>query len=200
MDFSHQDIEILERESRLASYLKVDRFKLRFRLFKGGWSHSIQREVLMRAPAAVVLLYHRVSDQVVMVEQFRMGVLESDFGPWLLEPVAGLIDSGETPEAAAHREAFEEAGCQITQLIPVATYIVSPGISTELTTTYCGLIDELPKDLSLHGVQEDGEDIRLHCLSAEAAIGLLNSNHLLSASGTILLQWFRWHHKTLKRS
>jgi len=195
--FTEQDLEIIDTQALLKSYLEVEKLHLRFRLFQGGWSHPVERELLKREHAAAVLLYHPDSDQVVMVEQVRMGLLYEKGSPWILEPVAGIIDPGETAESTAHREAMEEAGCRITRLIPVATYIVSPGISTELTMTYCGIIDTLPEQHSIHGLHEDGENIRLHCLGAQEAIALLGPDKPLSASATILLQWFRWNHALL---
>ena len=196
--FTKDDLELLETRSLLKSHLTVEQLNLRFRLFQGGWSHPVTRELLKRAHAAAVLLYHPPSDQVAMIEQCRLGMLYESGSPWILEPVAGLIDHGETAEETACRETIEEAGCHITHLIPVATYIVSPGISTELTMTYCGIIDTLPAQHSIHGLLKDGENIRLHCLPAEAAIALLSPDQPLSASSTILLQWFRWQHPILK--
>ena len=46
--------------------------------------------------------------------------------PWLLECVAGVMEPGETPEALARREALEEAGCIVTDLVPIATFLTSP--------------------------------------------------------------------------
>jgi ADP-ribose pyrophosphatase len=94
---------------------------------------------------------------------------------------------------------LEEAGCTITKLISIGTYIVSPGISTELTMVFCGLIDQLPLDNSNHGLQADGEDIRLHVISSTAAFGLLRLDNPMSASATILLQWLELNHDRLKR-
>ena len=154
---------------------------------------------MRRENAVAVLLYHVASDQVVLVEQLRMGVLElPGKSPWIIEPVAGIIESGDSPEQTAHKEALEEAGCTLTKLIPIGTYIVSPGISTELTLVFCGLIDQLPLDHSNHGLQAEGEDICLHVMSSTAAFGLLRPDNSMSASATILLQWLQLNRDRLQ--
>lgn len=198
--FSQTDVEIISQEPLLSSYLKIEKLQIKFRLFGGGWSQVFTRERMKREHAAAVLLYHLASDQVVMVEQLRMGVLELvDKSPWILEPVAGVIEVGDSPEQTAHKEALEEAGCTITKLIPIGTYIGSPGISTELTTVFCGLINRLPLDQSNHGLQVEGEDIRVHVISSTVAFGLLRPDNPMSASATILLQWLQLNRERLKK-
>ena len=197
--FSRSAVEIVSQETLLSSYLVVEKLSVKFKLFEGGWSQVFVRERMKRDDAVAVLLYHVASDQVVLVEQVRMGVLDlADRSPWIIEPVAGIIDPGHTPEETAHKEAMEEAGCTITTLIPIGTYIVSPGISTELTTVFCGLIDRLPVNKSNHGVQAEGEDIRLHIISSTEAFGLLRPDNPMSASATILLQWLELNRERLR--
>src|SRR5262245_3079251 len=109
--FGLNDVEIIEQVFLHDGFLKVERLRLRCRLFEGGWSREFTREVLRRERGVGVLLYDPHLDKVLMVEQFRVGCLDDSVnGPWALELVAGLIDSdGETPEEVARREAVEEA-------------------------------------------------------------------------------------------
>ena len=73
-----------------------------------------------------------MSDRVLLVEQFRTGpYVKGDTNPWVLEPIAGLIDVGETPVEAGLREAKEEAHLDIKHMELVARSYPSPGISTE---------------------------------------------------------------------
>jgi ADP-ribose pyrophosphatase len=196
--FIRTDVEVLSQEPLLSSYLKVEKLQVKFKLFGGGWSQIFTRERMKRADAVAVLLYHAASDQIVLVEQLRMGLLDvPEKSPWILEPVMGIIEAGDTPEQTAHKEAFEEAGCTITQLIPIGTYIVSPGISTEQTVVFCGLMDRLPLDNSIHGLQAEGEDIRLHVIASTTAFGLLRPDNPMSASAIIVLQWLQLNRNKL---
>ena len=85
------------------------------------------RELFERGDAAVVLPYDPLREEIVLVEQFRLGALERAGDPWLLEPVAGIIEPGEAPPAVARREAAEEAGLELLDLVPIGSYFPSPG-------------------------------------------------------------------------
>jgi ADP-ribose pyrophosphatase len=101
-------IEIIKRERAYDGYFKIDRCRLRHRLFSGGTSAEIMREVFERGHAVAVILYDPDRDAVVLIDQFRIGALSAGFDPWVTEIVAGIIDPGETPEEVASRETTEE--------------------------------------------------------------------------------------------
>ena len=95
------DLEILEREVCYQGFYRVERLRLRHRLFAGGMSPPMVREAVEKGDVAAVLLYDPQRDEVVMIEQFRIGARADPRGPWLLETVAGLLEDGETPAAVA---------------------------------------------------------------------------------------------------
>jgi len=201
--FKHQDIEILSETNMYSGYCAVKQCRYRFRLFRGGISGPVIRDILCRPAAVAVLLYDLIQDKVVMIEQIRSGALNDSKSPWLLEIVAGVIDPGETPESTAQREAKEEANCDILSLRPIMEYYASPGISNEITYVYCGLI-RLPNSsiqtTSHHGLLEDGEDIKSHILSSDEAFALLNQGIINSASAIIALQWLALNRTFLNSS
>ncbi len=192
-EFTHNDYK-LEDQTTLASsqgFFSLVKHQLKFQLFAGGWSSSVPRFLLKKRHAAAVLLYNPKKDQVVLVEQFRIGAIESDLpSPWILEPVAGVIDAGETAASTAKREAIEEAGCEILELIPICDYLVSSGTSTERTMLYCGLINN-DKVNELHGLLHESEDIRTHVFTVTEAFELLDQGIISVASGVIALQWLK---------
>ena len=71
-------------------FFKLYRFELRHDLFDGGESPVLTRELLDRHHAAAVLPYDPVRDELVLIEQFRIGAGEDASGPWLIEIIAGL--------------------------------------------------------------------------------------------------------------
>src|SRR5882724_7704963 len=89
-------IEISARETLYRGFFRVDRYRLRHRLFSGGWSAELSREVLERGSAAAALLYDPERDAVVLVEQFRLAAHLAGRPAWQLEIVAGIIDPGST--------------------------------------------------------------------------------------------------------
>ncbi|MCK7470325.1 MAG: NUDIX domain-containing protein [Desulfomicrobium escambiense] len=181
--------EVLDKSICYSGFFRMEKYRLRHELFAGGWSPEMTRECLERGHAVAVLLYDPDSDQVVLLEQFRVGALEFPGGPWLLEIVAGIMDEpGETTEAVARRETVEEAGCEILDLIPICHYLVSPGGTSESITLFCGRVDT-SRIGGLRGVVEEHEDIRLHVVSRSEALNLLHSGRINSAAPIIALQW-----------
>jgi ADP-ribose pyrophosphatase len=156
------------------------------------------REVFERGHAAAVLPYDPVRDQVVLVEQFRIGALRAPEGPWLLEIVAGIIDPGETPEAVVRREAVEESGCVLQDVVPICEYHVSPGGTTERIALFCGQVDALHIG-GIHGLAEEEEDIRVLVVPTDEAIALLHAGKILSAAPIIALQWLLLNRESLRR-
>lgn len=109
----------------------MERYRLPHRLFNGDWSCPVVRELFERGHAAAVLPYDPVRDEVISVEQFRIGALAVRGGPWLLEIVAGMIEADETAEEVVKRESVEEVNCAITDIISLYDYLVSPGGTSE---------------------------------------------------------------------
>jgi len=111
---------------------------LRHRLFAGGWSSPIRRELFQRGDAVGVLPWNPRADEVVLIEQFRVGAMRGSDSPWMLELIAGVVEPGESDTAVAHRESEEEAGCQLTRLEPIATFYPSAGACSEQIRLFIG--------------------------------------------------------------
>ena len=79
-------------------FFSVEEHKLSYKKFDGSQSQVVTRSALVCSEAVIVLPYDPVGDRVLLVEQFRTGpYVKKDANPWVLEPIAGLIDVGETP-------------------------------------------------------------------------------------------------------
>ncbi|WP_196222833.1 NUDIX domain-containing protein [Pseudooceanicola algae] len=183
-------IEFLSRRDEHAGYFFTRTFQLRHRTFAGGMSEEVRREVFLAPDAAILLPYDPVRDRVLLVEQFRMGpYARGENLPWMLEPVAGRVDPGETPETCARREALEEAGLELRDLLHIASCYPSPGCMTEYFHCYLGICD-LPDEITgTFGMKEEAEDIRTHVLSYDAAMELLSSGEAQNAPLILALIW-----------
>ncbi len=191
------DWELVRRETAYAGYFRIDRCHLRHRRFDGGWTPVLQREVFERGHAAAVLPYDAQRDEVLLIEQFRVGAIEASSSPWLLELVAGIIEAGEAAAEVARREAGEEAGITIDELVPVCEYLVSPGGTSERTALFIGRTD-LAGAGGIHGRAEENEDIRVHVVPANEAIRWADTGRVNNAAGLIALHWFARHHGELR--
>lgn len=194
---SSRDLDILSRDTVYQGYFRIDRYRLRHRLFRGGMSKEIRREVFERGHAVGIVLYDPARDSVVLVEQFRIGALAAGKEPWITEIVAGVIDDGESAEAVARRESEEEAGCAVAKLIPVYDYLVSPGCSSETVRLFCGLIDAQGVG-GIHGLEAEGEDIRVSVVPVDVALARLADGRINSAIAIIGLQWLALNRAALK--
>ncbi|NJS37931.1 MAG: NUDIX domain-containing protein, partial [Rhodobacteraceae bacterium] len=160
------EVEVSGARQAHAGFFGLEVLTLSHRRFDGAMSPSLQREVFVAGDAVTVLPYDPVRDRVLLVEQMRIGPLvRGDPLPWQLEAIAGRIDPGETPEAAARREAVEEAGLTLGALEKVAEYYPTPGAVTEYLYSYIGLCD-LPDGVAgIFGAEAEAEDIRGHLLA-----------------------------------
>ena len=195
--FGSEDRVIIDREQLHSGFLGVARYTLKHRLYQGGWSNAFTREVLERAPGVGVLLYDPDLDKVVLVEQFRAGCLDNPEGPWVLELVAGIVDTDESLEQVACREAHEEAGLTLSDLIPVCTYYNSPGGSSEKLTVLCGRVDANAAG-GYFGLPEENEDIKTVVMGREAALQAVNDGRINNAMAILALQWLALNLDTVK--
>ena len=192
------DYEIIQRETAFKGHFRVDRYRLRFRLHGGGMSRAITRELFERGHAVAVLPYDPVRDAVVLLEQFRIGALEAPGRPWCLEPVAGIIDEGETLEEVARREAHEEAGLELGALIRMCDYLSSPGGTSERVTLYLGRVDA-GKAGGLYGLADEAEDIRSFVLGFDEAFAEMTRRPIAVASLLIAMQWLALNRERVRR-
>jgi ADP-ribose pyrophosphatase len=182
--------EKLQKESLYRGFFELNRYTFKHQQFAGGWSEPFQREIFERGHASAALLLDRPRERIVMVEQFRPGAIDTQSNPWLLEPVAGIIESGEHPEEVVKREALEEAGCQVGRLHKICEYLVSPGGSTERIWLYLAEIDSanLPQ---LGGLEHEQEDILIHQIPVAHAFDMLNKGQFNNAMSLIAIQWLK---------
>ena len=190
-------VEIIETEDRYSGFFQLKAYRLRHSLFAGGWSGDIVRERVERLQAASVLLYDPDLDLVVLIEQFRIGAIENGSGAWLYEVIGGLMKEGERPEDVARREAIEEAGCEILDLLPITQFYVSPGTATERIHLFCGRVDASNAG-GIFGIDAEDEDIRAHVIPADEAIAGLYNGRIDSTSVIIALQWLALHRVQLR--
>ena len=186
--FSQKDVEELDHTLDFQGYGSLRSYSLRHRKFDGGWSQTMKREVYDTGDAVVVLPYNPVTDEVVLIEQFRITAYHSNRNPWMVECIAGRIENNESEETTACREAHEEAGVEIKTLYRINSMFMSPGVYTEYATMFCGLIDAVSVE-KIHGLDHEHEDIGVITAKFEDAIRALDRGLIQSSPPHICLQW-----------
>jgi ADP-ribose pyrophosphatase len=194
----NETAELVRHEVAYQGYFKVGRYFFRHSLHRGGLSSEISREVFERGQAGAVLLYDPVRDEVVLIRQFRAGSYVAGHHPFTWEAVAGTIEANETAEAMIRREAVEEAGLQIAEVMPIASIMLTPGACSESCHVFLGRIDATRAG-GIFGLESEGEDIRVKVLTFAEAYAMVERNEVDSAVGVIALQWLALHRDEVRR-
>lgn len=196
----NDDLEILERETVYRGFFRIERFRLRHRLYRGGWTAPVDREVFERDLAVGVLLYDPAADAVVLIEQFRLPPHVAGLPAWQTEIVAGIVDAGDGSEdAVARREVREEAGLEIIgPLIPIHRYMPSPGGSSEVIALYCGRVDARQAG-GFHGLAHEQEDIKVEVASYRDAVRRLRAGTIVNGPTLLALHWLAANRARLRR-
>jgi ADP-ribose pyrophosphatase len=197
LKFGAQDVRMLDEQTVWSGHYAMRRLTIQHRRFAGDWSDPLVREVFERGDAVAVLPYDPITDSLVMIEQFRPGAMRGDDSPWMLELIAGVVEDGENDEDVAHREAMEEAACELSELAPIATVFPSAGACSEQVRLFCGRVSSAAIG-GLHGLQEEGEDILVHSVSREDALQMLADDQIPNGHTLIALQWLHIHGESLR--
>ena len=195
--FKASDIRIEKRETVFQGFFRMDKLWLTHPRFDGGNMPQFTRELFIRGDATCVLPYDPNRDEIVLLEQFRLGALGRDQSPWLLELVAGMNDEGESNEETAQREGQEEAGLSFSTLEKICSYLVSPGGSTEMIHLYYGRVSTEFAG-GLYGLEHEHEDIRAHVVPANEAIAMISDGRINNAAAIIAIQWLQLNRSRLR--
>jgi ADP-ribose pyrophosphatase len=196
---AHPDLEIVDSQVGFSRHLAVDVVRFRHRRFDGGWSGERVFDIVRRGAAAAVTLYDPERDRVVLIEQFRLAALYGGRSPWQVEAVAGLVDTEETPEQVARREAVEEANLDpIGPLVPIQPMLPACGSFDEIVWLYCGRVDS-QNAAGIFGVAEENEDIRVVVKTIPEVEAMLDAGEIESSHTLIGLYWLLRHRQRLRR-
>lgn len=200
--FSQQDIEILGEQTLYEGFFTLKRIQFKHKLFAGGQSGVVTRELLIKGAASAVIAYDPKEDSVILVEQVRIGAAyhpESNRSPWLLELIAGMVEKGEKPEDVALRESEEEAGIQVKNLTHCLSVWDSPGGIVERIHLFAGEVDSAQAK-GIHGLAEENEDIRVHVVKREQAYQWVCEGKIDNGIAVIGLQWLQLNYAQLQQS
>ena len=181
-------------------FFSVEEHDLSYQKFNKEQSSIVTRSALISSDAVIVLPYDPVNDRILLIEQFRTGpYVKGDDEPWVLEPIAGLIDEGETPESAGIREAQEEAHLKIKRLELVARSYPSPGISTEFFHQYLGIVELLDSSNFIAGLSSENEDIRSHIFEYKQFFEMIESGKVKVGPLILLGLWLSKNRNRLRK-
>ena len=188
--FDLTDVKVQKKVRKYQGFFALDEYQFQHKLYAGGYSKVLTREVFERGNAVGLLPYDPKTDSIILVEQFRAGALKSKTGPWQLELIAGMCAEDEVPLDVAIRESKEEANIDLApeNVIKVMDYLSSAGGMSECIHLYCARVDS--SNISgVYGLESEGEDILVHVMTRKNANKLLAEGKILNAATIITLQW-----------
>jgi ADP-ribose pyrophosphatase len=126
---------------------------------------------------SVVILPLDEAGNLIFVRQYRHPA-----GAEMLELPAGMLDAGESPLECARREVREETGLAADRMIPLGSFFLAPGYSTERMHVY--LASELRPD----PLEADSDEfIQLERIPWDRALPMAESGELCDAKSLAAL-------------
>ena len=194
-----KDSKLVLEETVHAGFFRMVRLHLQHRLFRGGWSETLEREVVLHGRVGAMVPYDPKTDMVVLLEQFRNGKFAAgDQQPWSISIAAGMIEDGEDPEQMARREMLEETGCEVGRIEEAMTFYSMPGGSTQRMTIFCAEVSA-DSATGFHGLPEEGEDIRVFSEPYSRCKDMLENNQFDNAATIIGLEWLGRNRERLRK-
>jgi len=183
---------LTKKQALYRGFFQLDRYSIEHERFHGGIM-KLEREHVERGKGVAVLLYDEHCDEVLLIEQFRIGAAVCDDQAWLIEVVAGMIDEGEDAETAGRRECLEEVGYQPSSMTYLGKYYSTPGGSSEHITVYLGLVNKSEPIHDGGGIATEHEDIRRFWLPRHEAIEWVKQGKINSGAPILALMLaFGW--------
>ena len=198
----HPGVEILSNDTAWSGRFSVDVIRFRHRRIDGAMSPVRTWELFVRGRAAAMLPYDPWTDQVVLIEQFRLPALAAGLSPVMTEIPAGLCDAGEDPAATVRRESQEEMGLQPDLLAPIGDFVLTPGGSDERCTMFAGRVRAplpAPGVAGHGGLGSEHEDIQVRQMHAGDAIAAALAGQYPNSVTTIALLWLAAKRDWLRR-
>ena len=188
---------VKQREVVHEGFLTLSRYVFRVEKHDGEY-RDLSWEVMERGHAVAVLGFDPRLDRVVLISEFRPGVLLAGDYPFTDNLVAGGMEDDESAEDAAVREMLEETGLQLREarIIHPGAYVSSGGTSEKITLVF-GFVDTTNAG-GVHGNAEESEDILTVMLPAQEFIARVQVGQITDLKTLVAGYWFAANHAALK--
>ena len=183
-------VKILNTEVLSDNWYVLRKVTFDYQMNDGSWQRQ-SREAYDRGNGAVILLYNKAQQTVILTRQFRMPTyVNGNPDGMMIEACAGLLDK-ENPEECISRETEEETGYKITEVKKLFELYMSPGSVTEILYFF---VAEYSKEMKVNeggGAEGEHENIEVLELPFNEAWSMVERGEIMDAKTVILLQYLK---------
>lgn len=181
-------VKIIEKKLLSHNWGTLEKVKYEYAL-PNGKIEIQEREVYNRGNGAVILLFNKEKQTVILTRQFRLPTwFNGNVDGMMIEACAGVIDDND-PEECIRRETEEETGYTITDVERIMQVYMSPGSVTETITFFVAAYSEKMKTSEGGGLDKEQENIEVLELDFTDAIQMMKSGEIKDAKTIMLLQY-----------
>tara|TARA_Y100001970_G_scaffold54053_1_gene68503 strand:- start:199 stop:780 length:582 start_codon:yes stop_codon:yes gene_type:complete len=181
--------KIINKKDLYSGFFKLKKYEFIHQKHDGTWTNQVDREIFGGAHVSTLLPYDSKRKEIVLIQQFRAGIISRYDEDYLYEIVAGIIDGSESPEETAKRECYEETGCIVNKIIPIQGYFPAPGSSESYYHLFLGEINAFDGE-RIRGLETENENILVKSYKVEEVRNMLRGGEIKNGLTLIALQWF----------
>ncbi|WP_298790634.1 NUDIX domain-containing protein [uncultured Allomuricauda sp.] len=182
------NVRNIRKELLSDNWYSLNKVSFEYQREDGEWEEQA-REAYDRGNGAVILLYNKEKETVVLTRQFRMPTyLNGNGDGMMIEACAGILEKGNAEETIK-MEVEEETGYKIDKVVKVFESYMSPGSVTEILYFFIGHYQEDMRVSEGGGAAEETENIEVLEMPFTESIKMMNSGEIRDAKTIMLLQF-----------
>tara|TARA_B100000029_G_scaffold256259_1_gene253011 strand:+ start:1850 stop:2431 length:582 start_codon:yes stop_codon:yes gene_type:complete len=181
--------KIINKYNLYSGFFSLNKYEFIHKKHDGNWTKNIQREIFSGSQVSTLLPYDPIRKEIILIQQFRAGVLSKYDEKYLYEIVAGIIDKNEKPEDTARRECLEETGCEVKKILPIQGYFPAPGSSESYFHLFLGEVNAFDGE-RIKGLENENEDILVKAFKINEVKKMLKKKEIQNGVTLVALQWF----------
>ncbi|MBC9931785.1 GDP-mannose pyrophosphatase NudK [Chitinophaga qingshengii] len=186
------EVKIIDTTVLSNNWYTLKKVTYDYRKRNGDWERQ-SREAYDRGNGAVILLYNKAQQTVILTRQFRMPTyINGNPDGMLIEACAGLLEK-VNPEECIRREAEEETGYRITDVKKIFEAYMSPGSVTEILYFFVAAYDDSMKVTDGGGLEHEQEEIEVLKIPFTEALQMVADGRIRDAKTIMLLQYAQLH-------
>lgn len=186
------EVKIIDTTILSNNWYTLKKVTYDYRKRNGDWERQ-SREAYDRGNGAVILLYNKAQQTVILTRQFRMPTyINGNPDGMLIEACAGLLEK-VNPEECIRREAEEETGYRITDVKKIFEAYMSPGSVTEILYFFVAAYDDSMKVADGGGLEHEQEEIEVLKIPFTEALQMITDGRICDGKTILLLQYAQLH-------